>query len=206
MKVSLDFLLQKQKVDIEARLLEQQILLAQGQVANLIKEGLLIDAKKAQVTQEVLNLAAQKLQVEAQTTLVGQQKTNLLAESLNIPTQGEVLVAQKCKLQAEFDGTVANTIKSASENTLLLQKVATEKAQTISLGTDADSVLGKQKILYQAQASGFARDAEQKAAKIMVDSWNVRKTVDAATNPDLAGISDANISTVVAKLRLGIGS
>lgn len=228
MQTALQFLLTKEKTDLEAQLLQKQILLAQKEIdkataelvqiaaqtelinqqkANLIaesfnipKQGLLIDANKAQVIQQTENLVSTKLQVEAQTLLINQQKANAIIE-------GTVLVAQECKLRAEFDLITSNTVKSAQETALLTQKVATERAQITALGVDDNSVVGKQKLLYQAQTDGFKRDAEQKAAKLMIDTWNVRRTTDsdntAATSTNK--LSDVDVGAAVAKMLAGVG-
>ena len=190
MQTGLAFVLQQRKNDLEAQLLDKQLLLAD-------KELVKADAAIAQLT--------------AQTALVTQQTANAVIE-------GEVLTAQKCKLQAEFDFTQAQTLKSAQELALLTQKTATERAQITALGVDADSVVGRQKDLYMAQTSGFARDAEQKAAKLMVDTWSVRRTTDEATlatditttkdgvtyPPNYLG--DATIGRAVTKLLTGVGA
>lgn len=256
MQTALQFLLNKEKTNLEAQLLQKQIdlttveiqkasatlaqiqaqtllvnqqkanLIAEGenipkqgdvlvaqknqvmqQTANLLaelvnipKQGLLIDANKAHIAQQTDNLVTQKLQIEAQTLLVTQQKANAVIE-------GTVLVAQECKLRAEYDLTLGNTLRTAQETLLLTQKVATEKAQITALGVDADSVLGRQKSLYLAQTNGFTRDAEQKAAKLMVDTWNVRRTTDEGTVADATNqLNDAAVGRAVTKLLAGVGA
>lgn len=277
MQTALQFLLTKEKTDLEAQLLQKQIALAQAQIdktaseklqveaqtqlinqqkanllaeaANIPKQGALIDANKDQAVQQTANLASQKLQIEEQTLLVAQQKTNLVAEGLNIPKQGllidankaqvtqqtenlisqklqivaqtelttqqkanaiiegTVLVAQECKLRAEFDLIMGNVLKAAQETSLLTQKVATERAQVTAMGVDADSIVGRQKALYVAQTNGFVRDAEQKAAKLMVDSWNVRRTTDEATQANSTNkLSDTDVGRAVSKLLSGVGA
>ena len=142
---------------------------------------------------EVLKANAQVLQIEAQTR-------NLAAELL-------VLQAQKCKLDAEFDLLKSTNLKTAEEIQLLLWKTNTEKAQTLGMGVDDNSVIGKQKALYGAQTEGFTRDAEQKAAKLMVDSWNVRRTTDEGTVADSTNmLNDAAVGRAVNKLLSGVGA
>jgi hypothetical protein len=177
MQTALQFLLTKEKTDLEAQLLQKQILLAQKQI------------DKA---------TAELLQIEAQTALVNQQKLNAI-------TENTVLVAQECKLRAEFDLITSNTLKSNQETALLTQKTATERAQITALGVDADSVVGRQKALYVAQTNGFTRDAEQKAAKLMVDTWNVRRTTDEGTVADAVNnLNDAAVGRAVTKLLAGV--
>jgi hypothetical protein len=238
----MNFLLQKERVTLEANLLEKQIELAQIQVEKAGIELAMLIASQAKIPAEIA-------QLEAQTALIGQQRINLASEGENIPKQGElldkqvllaiqqknnlisenlgilaktsltqqqavnavteelVLVAQKCLLQAQFDKTQSETLKSAGEIELLAQKTATEKAQVLAVGVDADSVIGKQKALYQAQTSGFARDAEQKAAKLLADTWSVRRTTDEATVADATNmLYDTAIGRAVTKLLDGVGA
>jgi len=139
--------------------------------------------------------------------LITQQTENLVLEAVNIPLQGAVLIAQECKLRAEFDLTMANVTRTNSENQLMQEKIVTEKAQTQAMGVDEDSVVGKQKTLYQAQIDGYARDAEQKATKIMVDTWNSRRLTDDATTVNAEnGLQDPNIGRAVTKLLTGVGA
>lgn len=138
--------------------------------------------------------------LEKQIALVAQQGLNAVTENL-------VLQAQKCKLDAEFDLLVGQKDRNATEITLLTQKILTERAQTSSTGVDADSVVGRQKALYAAQTSGFTRDAEQKAAKILADTWNVRRTTDDGTSAnDTNMLSDVVVGRAITKLLSGVGA
>lgn len=229
MTASMTFLLQKQKISLEAQLMEQQIILAQVEVQ---KANALLEKTRAEVLlvqQQIENskldatniprqgalIDAQKLKVEAETLQVGkqslmttQQTANLVLEAVNIPLQGIVLKEQACKLKAEFDLTMGTVIKTSTENNLLMQKVATEKAQILSIGVDPDSVVGRQKSLYVAQTDGFKRDAEQKTAKILVDTWNARRMTDsddtAASTAN--GLDDGNVKRAVTALLNGVNA
>lgn len=230
---SLSFLLQKDKSALEAQLIEQQVLVAQQQVLKTQAEILQVEAQVALTTQQQANLVAELAiiqanalkvpaevaHIQAQTLLLGQQKINLASENLGIVAktalttqqtanaviEGTVLQGQKCKLDAEYDVLMLTKQKTVEETGLLLWKTNTEKAQTLS-GADENSVVGKQKSLYAAQTSGFIRDAEQKAAKVMVDSWNVRRTTDEGVMADPAGVGDAAVARAVNKLLSGVGA
>lgn len=154
----------------------------------------------ALLDKQILKADAELAHVQAQTALVEQQTLNAVAEH-------EVLVAQECKLRAEYDVLMEQKLKSAQETLLLAQKVLTEKAQTMGMGVDQDSVIGRQKELYTAQTTGFARDAEQKAAKLLIDSWNVRRTTDEGTVADGVNmLNDAAVGRTVTKLLAGVGA
>ena len=176
---SVMFLLNKDKASLEAKLIEAQIL---------------------KIEAEMALFAPQLLKINAEVALLGQQLLNSVEE-------GNVLRATVCKLEAEFDLIVEQRSKSAQETALLLQKVATEKAQTQGLGVDADSVIGKQKKLYEAQAEGFVRDAEQKAADIMTKTWSVRRTTDSGTEANVDNkLNDLAVGRAIEKLLEGVSA
>ena len=99
-----------------------------------------------------------------------------------------------------------NKERTSAETTLLGQKLNTEKAQTTAAGVDADSVVGRQKALYLAQSNGFLRDAEQKAAKLLVDTWSVRRTTDTnnTSGNSTNQLDDATIGKAITKMLQGI--
>jgi hypothetical protein len=179
LRAALEFLLQKDKTALEAQLLEVQLQVAQVQL---------------------LTAQVEKQKAEAELLVIEQQLPKILAEIA-------VLNATKCKLDAEFDVLGETKLKTAQETQLLIWKVNSEKAQTQAVGVEADSVIGKQKLLYAAQTDGFKRDAEQKATKIMVDSWNVRRTTDEGTVADATNmLNDAAVGRAVNALLAGIGA
>lgn len=214
MQTGMSFLLQQQKVGLEVSLLEKQLLLAQAQVDKAAIELAMLTASQGKVPLEIAQLTAQNL-------LITQQKTNLVSENLGILSktaltdqqklnaviEGTVLVAQECKVRAEYNLTLSATTKSAREIDLLTQKTATEKAQILALGVDDNSIIGKQKLLYAAQSDGFKRDAEQKAAKLLADTWSVRRTTDEATVADATNmLNDVAVGRAITKLLAGVGA
>lgn len=193
LQTSIQFLLQREKQNLEAQLLVQQIEVAKAEVEIAQQNALKIPG-------EIALLGAQKLQSEAQTALINQQK-------LNAVTEGTVLVAQECKLKAEFDVLKSTDLKTQQETNLLTQKTATERAQTQAVGVDENSVVGRQKALYVAQTNGFSRDAEQKVAKLMIDTWNVRRTTDSGTVADSTNkLDDITVGRAVNKMLTGVNA
>jgi hypothetical protein len=160
-----------------------------------------------QVMQTALQFLLSKEKVRLENELLEKQALLVTEQTANAVLEGKVLVAQECKLRAEYDLILASILKANQETALLSQKVASERAQTTALGVDDNSVLGKQKILYQAQTDGFKRDAEQKAAKLMADTWNVRRTTDEGTVADGTNLlNDASVGRAISKLLTGIGA
>ena len=163
-----------------------------AETANVPKQGALLDAQTKVQNQQALNLASEKLLTDARKALTDQQKDNAVAEKA-------VLVAQECKLRAEYDVLMESKLKTAAETGLLNQKKVTEQGQVNSGVFDANSILGVQAALYKAQADGFKRDAEQKAADIMVKAWATARTTDPDNTPMIGGVD-----TAVSKLLAGI--
>lgn len=176
---SVAFLLQKDEAAGKAALIEAQIRLLEVQIA---KEEF------------------DKQLVEAQTKKVIQETANLVLE-------GDNLVAQNCLLKAQYDLAMLQKLQTTAQTALIQQKIATEKAQVTETGVDANSVIGKQKLLYQAQTDGFARDAEQKLLKVFTDTWNVRRTTDDGTEANAQNqLYDPSIGRVANKALTGIGA
>jgi hypothetical protein len=102
--------------------------------------------------------------------------------------------------------------KTTAEVTLLKQKAVTELSQTsdyiphnagMNNTTTVQGIVDKQKGLFQKQTDSFDRDAEQKLAKIMVDTWTVRQTTDGEVS-STAGVDNAEINRVLSKAKSGI--
>jgi len=157
------------------------------------------------VMQTALAFLLQKRKNDLEAQLLEKQIALVTQQTANAVLEGAVLVAQECKLRAEFDVLEQTKLKTVQETALLTQKIATERAQITSLGVDEDSVVGRQKGLYLAQTQGFTRDAEQKVAKILVDSWNVRRTTDEGTVADGTNmLADTSVGRAVNKLLAGV--
>ena len=105
--------------------------------------------------------------------LLGKQAADKQAELLASQTLTEAYTLSDL-LPAQID-------KLAAEIALLGQKKSTEEAQIKDIVDDLAvvGVIGKQKLLYGKQTDGFDRDAEQKAAKMMIDTWAIRVSAGA---------------------------
>ncbi|WP_199097227.1 hypothetical protein [Dyella sp. ASV21] len=64
---------------------------------------------------------------------------------------------------------------------LVLEQYETQRGQTrgtLSTGEQVGGVLGAQTKLYNQQVISYQRDAESKYAKLLLDTWTARKTID----------------------------
>ena len=85
------------------------------------------------------------------------------------------------------------------------QKVITEKAQTDATVIGNGSVIDVQVELMNAQKDGYKRNAEQHAAQIMSNTWNVRRQTDEDTSANSTNLlDDATVGKAIQKLLAGI--
>ena len=222
LKAELDILeITKLKEQAEVDLLAQNLANTLSQNAQIVAQTTQITAQTALLTQQTANavlegavLTAQELKIDADTALstaqelkVDKETLGVVQATLNAIIEGTVLTAQECKLRAEFDVLEQQVLKVIQETGLLNQRKVTEVGQTSATGVDANSVIGKQKALIAKQTDGFDRDAEQKAAKLLVDTWNVRRTTDESQVANANnGLQDANILRAINKILTGVGA
>jgi len=117
--------------------------------------------------------------------------TVYLGAMQSVMQQAVAYVLQEPKVEAEVD--------------LLNQKRYTEEAQILDVVNSATvlGTVGKQKALYTAQTDGFARDAEQKVLKTLLDTWNIQRTTDDTLTPP-TGLADSSLNDVITKAKDGI--
>ena len=168
--------------------------------ANLLPEQL------AQLTAQIAGTTAQTAQATYTTTnLLPAQLTQLTAQTAG--TTAQAAFTTTYLLPAQLSHTEAQTASTTAQKDLYAQKRVTELAQTTT-APDAGSVMGVQNALMVKQAENYERDAEQKAAKIMIDTWNVRRNQD----PDTAEMLESNrlreqdIGIAVAALLAGVSA
>ncbi|AZU99645.1 hypothetical protein SBP1_gp053 [Vibrio virus vB_VspP_SBP1] len=185
MQTALQFVLQQE-------LTNAQIAQIQLQNDKIVKDTALVDA-------QIALIQAQTAQAQAETALLNQrlltetENTALVtAQVANAGKQGVILDKQALKLDADTEVAV--------EQKYNLQA---QRLDTVNSLPVAGSI-GKQKELYQAQIDGFARDAEQKLSKMLLDTWSVSRTTnDAVEVPSEA--NNTSIDSVLAYAKNGIG-
>jgi hypothetical protein len=204
---ALELLMGKDKLTLELQMLQVELEKLEIEKDKALAEKDLIAAQVLKIGVEIELAELEKDKVAADILRINAQTKLLDRQELNAEKEGNVLDATACKLKAEYDLLMATIPKVEAETGLLNQKKATEQAQTNGAGVTEDSVVGKQISLYGAQADGFARDAEQKVAKLMVDTWNVRRTTDEGTPADAVnGLGDANVLRAVTKVLAGVNA
>ena len=125
----------------------------------------------------------------------------------NLLTQAQIDKANKelALLDKQIELIEAQIASQVANNVLIAQKVKTEKAQIQDIvdGEAVVGVTGAQTALYKQQKEGFIRDAEQKALKIISDTWITRKTVDDGT-PLPTGFDTSAVDAFTKKVADGV--
>ena len=178
------FLTERDKTYLNNLLVQSQIKLA--------------DAQVALAAQDLLNKQQELLNAQKQMELMEQQIQ--LAEKQVELADKELLVKDK-EMQL-LDKQIA--VQEATAD-LTRQKIKTEMAQIADSvdGVSVTGILGAQIALYKQQRDGFLRDAEQKALKIVADTWITRKTVDDGT-PLPTGFDTAAVDAFTRKVADGV--
>ena len=178
------------KQDLELKKAQLPLVAAQVEQANA--QIALTKAQTTDVTTktplEVQLLTSQKAQVDAQTGKVSHDITL-------VDAQVQVANSQVATANSQIALTTQQTA-------LMKEKIETERGQTLDTRTDGTAISGivaSQKALQTGQTNAFARDAEQKAAKILMDTWVTRKTVDDGVEVP-TNIDTSYINTVMQNL------
>jgi len=164
---------------------------------------------KQQADKQAELLAAQTALAVEQT--IGVTKDNLIKDKQLEKLDEEIALLVQQIVNAKEAETLAQKqqVKIDAETALINQKTKSEIAQILDLvdGAAVTGVIGKQKELYAKQRDGFERDAEQKLAKLMTDTWNVRTSSDPdGTQANLAGLGDENIQVIIRKALEGVNA
>ena len=131
----------------------------------------------------------------------------MAAMNVQIITQLDAGRIQGPDFATVYLGALQSALTQAMNFSLIKQQVLTEQAKILDTveGNPVTGAVGKQKELQQAQIDGFARDAEQKTAKIFMDSWQVSKSIGGDIIEPPEGARNNDIEDVLITLRQGVG-
>ena len=190
------------------------------EVQNLVKSGESLTVQKelteAQTDQVVEQTKRYPYDIEMiQAQIANMTKQNLLAEKDFELKQGQLALQAKQLLMSEAELEVkrqeiqvqlAAIESQQAQANLYTQKIKTERAQTEADVAEDGSVLGANVAVLLAQADGYKSDRLQKATKILVDTWNVRRNSDDGTEANVTNqLHDANIGVAVKGLMTDSG-
>lgn len=216
------FALQHLVTNQQVRLLDAQIAneelnkeLIQGQIDKLAKDTEYVTKQITKVDSEIelvdAQVATQAKQLLVMDQAIANAQKDLEVKDANLvyqAAQTAMVTQQTVNAVSQDDQIKKQTLKLQSEIEVLEQRKISELAQVSDTvnGQPVGGVIGKQLNLYQNQADGYIRDAEQKVAKIMNDTFLTRVTTDYDNaNATTAGQSDVEVERVMQALKSGIG-
>ncbi len=170
-----------------------------------------IDVNDQQILKLAADITDQTRKVTSDIEVSDQQILKLIAD----------ITDQHSKVTSDILVNTSKIDKADGEILLLGQKTISELSKTcdtipsnsievskvypwLNDSTEVEGTFAQQNALYAAQTDGFARNAEQKLAKIMVDTWSVRASSDDGINSCDAGLADEHIRSVLNVARVGI--
>lgn len=191
LEAAINFLLAKQRQGLELKQLEAQISLADAQIS-------LTATQEAQIRDQM-----QKTPYEIQ--ILASQVTLAEKQIEQADKQLELLDAQIQVQLKQLDLLAEQVEQAKAQSAYYEQRTITEKAQTQAGVAASDSVIGTQIALMNKQADGYDRNAEQQAAQILANTWNVRRQTDEDTSANTTNkLDDASVGAVMTKLAAGI--
>ena len=181
---AIQFLLARRKLGLDLKLQEAQISLTTAQ-------------------EEQIRAEMQKIPYEIQAL---QKQLELADKQIAQADKQLELTEAQIQVQLKQLDLMAEQLEQAKAQTAYYeQRTFTEKAQTSAGVAATGSVIGTQIALMNKQADGYDRNAEQQAAQILANTWNVRRQTDEDTSANTTNkLDDASVGAVIAKLAAGI--
>lgn len=199
LNASISFLLSKEKQALEIKGLELQNTLAQAQIDQIHDQ-----MQKTPYEIELLQAQVAGAQVDAE--LKRYQMDFLYPAQLEQANkQNELLEAQIANQTKQLELLEEQVKQAVAQTAYYDQKTITEVAQTDGSVIKTGSVIRSQVDLMDAQKAGYQRNAEQQAAQIISNTWNVRRQTDEDTQANTTNLlDDATVGKVMQKMLAGI--
>lgn len=189
------------KLPKELELMEKDLLLKENQLE--------LGNKELLVKQSQIELAAKELLVKQNQIDLGIKELVIKESQLRIAEKellikAEQLLITKYELQYKLPADVGLII---AQDELYTQKTITEKAQVDKSVVGPGSVIDTNNKLLVEQSKVYLRNAEQTAAKMMIDTWNVRHSSDPEGNLETAPglkLTDVDIGNAITRMNNGL--
>lgn len=209
---AINFLLAKQKQGLELKLLEGQAALVQAQEdqirAEMQKIPLEMDQIVAQTNQIIKQTELADKQIELADKQIAQADKQLELMDKQLAQADKQLELTEAQIQVQLKQVELmeeQLVQARAQTEYYEQRTITERAQTQAGVAAPTSVIGTQVTLMNKQADGYDRNAEQQAAQIWANTWNVRRQTDEDTVADSTNrLDDASLGKVMNKMAQGI--
>lgn len=178
------------------------LLAKERQALELLGLGLQNQLVQAQIKQ----VEAQVENTEADTKLKEYQYQYLYPAQLQQANKQLELTDAQIQVQLKQLDLLQQQVEQAeAQADYYRQKVITEKAQVDRTVIGDGSVIDTQIDLMNAQKDGYQRNAEQQAAQLLTNTWNVRRQTDEDTQANTTNLlDDKTIGLAIQKLLTGI--
>lgn len=167
--------------------------------------------KEISLKQNQIDLGIKELGVKENQITLGYKEIALKEKQLPIMERELAIKGQQLKLaEYEFNYKAPAEVGLIDAQTQLYGKKAnTEQAQTDGSVIRPNSVMYWTNKLTEEQSKTYQRDAEQKVAKLLIDSWSVRYNAD-PDNPYVAAdgqneLENGNIGKAIRKMGETVG-
>jgi chromosome segregation ATPase len=197
---------QREKMDAEIENLKLQKEILAAQIIEMQQRGEMIKQQILNLKDELLTSIEQRNKIKQEVLNLQAQLPLIVAQVAEMQKRGELVTQQIVNLKDELLTQQTTRSRVDAERSLIIQKTNTERAQTDDNIVGSNSVLGTQIAVQRGQANGFLRDAEQKAAQILAQTWMTRRTTDEGVQANGDNrLDDGSIGIVISKLINGLG-
>ena len=184
------------KLPKELELMEKDLLLKENQL-ELGNKELLVKQSQIELATKELLVKQNQIDLGIKELVIKEAQLGIAQKELLI--KAEQLLITKYELQYKLPADVGLIL---AQDELYTQKTVTEKAQTDKSVVGAGSVIDTNNKLLEEQSKVYLRNAQQTAAKLLIDTWNVRHSSDPEGNLENAAnkLQDADIGAAITRM------
>ena len=201
----------EQSAATTARILRETELKLPIEIANLTKQGTVMDAEAdltvarteeidaniAKIPVEVAYLQAQVANMAKQ-NLILEKNLELKAGELDLQRQQiDLAIAELAIKREELEVAKASVLTQKAQADLYAAKVITETAQTQGGIAQPGSIIDWNNQVLEGQVTGYKNDALQKACKIYLDAWMVGAQNEVREANTLNRLDDTSFGTAM---------
>ena len=209
----------EQSAATTARILRETELKLPIEIANLTKQGTVMDAEAdltvarteeidaniAKIPVEVAYLQAQVANMAKQ-NLILEKNLELKAGELDLQRQQiDLAIAELAIKREELEVAKASVLTQKAQADLYAAKVITESAQTQGGIAQPGSIIDWNNQVLEGQVTGYKNDALQKACKVYLDAWMVGAQNEVREANTLNKLDDGNMGTAMLAMLKGAG-
>lgn len=193
------------KLKADTRLVEEQILIAKEEI-KLKKKDLILKDKEIALREKDLILRDKEIALKEKELLMRDKELDMMDKQLRLKEKEIALAQKEIELKEAMIAVKWKELEIAEAQLVLTYaKAKTEQAMTDGSLIGPGSVLGKKNAVLDAQILSMDRDADQKTAQLLLQTWITRMNNDAAYAYEANMLQDRFIGRAVANMFQGVG-